>query len=60
MKKSDRMRLLLESLKKTSFSPKKLKNNTNKNETKQEIEETKQEIEETKIVRKKIVRKRSN
>lgn len=60
MKKSDKMRLLLESLKKTSFFPKKLKNKTDKNEEKQQFKEEKQEISETKVIRKKIVKKRFN
>jgi hypothetical protein len=60
MKKSDKMRLLLESLKKTNFFPKKLKNKTDKNEEKQQFKEEKQEISETKVIRKKIVKKRFN
>jgi hypothetical protein len=51
MKKSDKMRLLLESLKNTGFFPK------NKKQTKTRQE--KQEITESKVIRKRIVKKRN-
>jgi hypothetical protein len=58
MKKSDKMRLLLESLKNTGFFSRKKKKEV-KTKQKPQVTEEKQENIENKVIRKRIVKKRN-